>query len=250
MAEITKGSITSSFPTSVPSFVAQSEAKDPVAEAPPRAEGRDANKWSAEVQAMAGTLGLGGRGEVYNPVNTPVVDVAGLRYVYQGVQVTYAGVLALALTVTSVNYVYLDAIDNTAKKAAAWPTTPHVRLASVDTTPDPPVVTDLRSHDLGVVGDGPGWIKRTASAISYLALDSAYLIAITSTAAIRTVDLPTAVGRTGKAYIIKDESGVAGTNNITVEPNGAETIDGDANLVLLDYGGVRIYSNGTNWFTW
>ena len=54
----------------------------------------------------------------------------------------------------------------------------------------------------------------------------------------------------GLAIMIKDESGAAGTNNITVTP-ASGTIDGAANKVInTNYGILRVYSNGTNWFTW
>jgi hypothetical protein len=48
---------------------------------------------------------------------------------------------------------------------------------------------------------------------------------------------------------VKDISGNANTNNITVNPNAAETIDGSASLILdSDYGSVVLVSDGTNWF--
>lgn len=48
-------------------------------------------------------------------------------------------------------------------------------------------------------------------------------------------------------FTVKDESGNAGTNNITVATEGAETIDGAATSVIsTDYGHVTLYSNGTS----
>ncbi len=44
--------------------------------------------------------------------------------------------------------------------------------------------------------------------------------------------------------------GGAATNNITVTPQTG-TIDGAANVVInTNYGSVRTYSDGTNWFTY
>jgi hypothetical protein len=58
--------------------------------------------------------------------------------------------------------------------------------------------------------------------------------------------LPTAT--TGRYLIIKDESGAAVTNNITITP-ASGTIDGASNIVLsVSYGAYALYSNGTNWF--
>jgi hypothetical protein len=76
------------------------------------------------------------------------------------------------------------------------------------------------------------------------------IIGITDTSAARTVTLQTADVVGGRVYIIKDESGAAGTNNITVDTQGAETIDGQASIdITANYGCLRVYSNGTNWFT-
>ncbi|MCH8297178.1 MAG: hypothetical protein IH873_03855 [Chloroflexi bacterium] len=64
-----------------------------------------------------------------------------------------------------------------------------------------------------------------------------------------TVTLPTAQLRPGRIYTVKDESGAAATNNITVATEGAETIDGSATDVIdVDYESKSYYSDGTNWF--
>lgn len=101
------------------------------------------------------------------------------------------------------------------------------------------------------ISQGLNLFPRIATAISYTALVTDYIIGVTSTAAARTITLPTAAAAgKGRIFIIKDESGAAGTNNITIDGNGAETIDGAATKVIsTNYGVVRIYSNGTAWFT-
>lgn len=84
-----------------------------------------------------------------------------------------------------------------------------------------------------------------------LITDPAY-IAITSTAAARTITLPAASAvPAGKTFIVKDESGGAGTNNITVQRAGSDTIDGATTKVVnTNYGSVRLYSDGVSkWFT-
>ena len=74
---------------------------------------------------------------------------------------------------------------------------------------------------------------------------------MTSTAAARTINLPAAAtAGAGKVYIIKDESGAAGTNNITADANASETIDGATTKVInSNYGVLRLICDGTNWFT-
>lgn len=83
-------------------------------------------------------------------------------------------------------------------------------------------------------------------------LGSTQFVLYTGTGAPVTVNLPAAAsGNTGKTLIVKDAGGGAGTNNITIDANGAETIDGAATLVISsNYGVARLYCNGTAWFTW
>ena len=65
-----------------------------------------------------------------------------------------------------------------------------------------------------------------------------------------TITLPTAQLRAGRTYTVKDESGAAASNNITVATEGSETIDGSATDVIAeDYGSKTYYSDGSNWFT-
>ena len=75
------------------------------------------------------------------------------------------------------------------------------------------------------------------------------IIGVTDTAAARTITLSSFDNKEGNVIIVKDESGGAATNNITVDTEGAETIDGAASQVInANYGVLRLYSNGTNWF--
>ena len=54
----------------------------------------------------------------------------------------------------------------------------------------------------------------------------------------------------GQVMVVKDESGVASSaNSITLVPSGSQTIDGAPSLIVESpYGGVLLYTNGTNWF--
>lgn len=96
-------------------------------------------------------------------------------------------------------------------------------------------------------------VKITKTATSYVALRTDYYIGVTNTAAARTITLPNTGSSTlapfiGQVFIIKDESGAAATNNITVTPNGGN-IDGAASYVInTNYGRVEILYDGTNYF--
>ena len=73
------------------------------------------------------------------------------------------------------------------------------------------------------------------------------IVGIDTTSA-RSVILPSAA--TSMAFWLKDVTGTAGTNNITVTPDGADTIDGTASLVINENSSVRgLVSNGTSaWY--
>jgi len=71
----------------------------------------------------------------------------------------------------------------------------------------------------------------------------------TSNPIIVTLPLANAVGA-GRFYIIKDTSGTAATNIITVSPNGANTIDqsSTAPIIRNNFDGLCVVSDGTsNW---
>lgn len=69
-------------------------------------------------------------------------------------------------------------------------------------------------------------------------------------AGVVTITLPTAQAvLAGRPYVVKDESGNASGNNITVDTQGAELIDGAAtDIINVDFQAIGYYSNGTDWF--
>lgn len=96
-----------------------------------------------------------------------------------------------------------------------------------------------------------GFIVGRTGVISNFTAISEVIIGVTDTSAARTITLATSATEDGKLIIIKDESGAAGTNNITIQGEGGETIDGAATKTInTNYGVLRVFSNGTNWFTW
>ena len=91
--------------------------------------------------------------------------------------------------------------------------------------------------------------KRKASGAADMDSSNANILAVNNTAAPRTVTLLTADVIDGTPRWIKDESGGAFTNNITIVTEGSETIDGaTTKTISADFGDLTVYSNGTNWF--
>lgn len=86
---------------------------------------------------------------------------------------------------------------------------------------------------------------------AYTVTSSDFLVVYTALSAGRTVTLPTSIANSGRVIIIADEAGGAAADNITIDPEGAATIEGNATLAIAaDYGVARLYSDGTNWFEW
>lgn len=82
-------------------------------------------------------------------------------------------------------------------------------------------------------------------------LDANYkTVLIDSAAAARSVNLPaSAAVPIGTVYTVRRET--AGANNVTILPNGAETIDGFANYVLsAQWKWVILFNDGTAGFEW
>jgi hypothetical protein len=91
----------------------------------------------------------------------------------------------------------------------------------------------------------------TVNAATYDLLISDYLVHVTytATAAVTSLTLPTAQTLAGRFIIIKDAGGSAGTNNITIDTEGGENIDGSAtNVISTNYASRQLYSDGSNWF--
>lgn len=93
-------------------------------------------------------------------------------------------------------------------------------------------------------------VYRTSTAVSANTAGQT-IIGVTDNSSARTVTLDTDDVIDGNIIIIKDEAGTASSaNNITIATEGSETIDGaSTQTITTDYGVLRLYSNGTNWFT-
>ena len=117
----------------------------------------------------------------------------------------------------------------------------------------PDATERVKADNTGVTISGAITKTRIATAVSdnTASMGGAMIYAVTSTAAARTITISSADVVAGRIFIVKDESGAAGTNNITIDTAGSENIDGSATIVIsTNYGVVRMYSDGTDLFTY
>lgn len=119
-----------------------------------------------------------------------------------------------------------------------------------NTTPAGGTTQNVIIDSNGQLGTGGSGFDQnyTATPISYQVLVTDYIVGVTSTAAARTITMPNTGMTVGQSWTIKDESGAAVVNNITVSGNGAN-IDGAASYPInTNYGSITLYWNGTNFF--
>lgn len=126
-------------------------------------------------------------------------------------------------------------------------------------------VAEVTSTGTVYVGDGTAWQtiesfvsletnrtwRRASPATSNTTVSDQGIIqpGDTSSSAI-TITLASSMVEDGAEIIIKDEGGNAGTNAITIDTEGSENIDGSTSTSIgSNFGVVRLYSDGTNWFT-
>lgn len=80
---------------------------------------------------------------------------------------------------------------------------------------------------------------------AYTIGDHEFTVIANATGGAFTVTLPPAARRTGRLLVIKE---IGGTNDVTVDGNAAETIDGAATKLLsTQYQTLWIQSDGANW---
>lgn len=91
-------------------------------------------------------------------------------------------------------------------------------------------------------------VSKTFADTGYVATVSDYTILVDATAGNTTINLPAASTVSGYILVVKKID--LSANTVTLDANGAETIDGAATRVLsYQYSAITVQSNGTNWFT-
>ena len=124
-----------------------------------------------------------------------------------------------------------------------WMSVSSAELAQLSNAGDYGIGTTPNSR-LHVAGPIATAFATKTAAYTLTATDS--VIAADATAAPFTLALPTAVGIAGRQYTVKRVN--AGVNAVTVDANGAQTIDGALTYVLTaQHQVVRLVSDGVGW---
>lgn len=112
----------------------------------------------------------------------------------------------------------------------------------------PPVFSDLRNE----VTEGISLPHVTTSSDYTADAENDLIVGVDDTSSTRTVTLPSDVDE-GQVFVVVDESNSASTNGIDLATEGSENIDGSSSVtgaISSDSGQVRVYFDGSNWFTW
>ena len=87
----------------------------------------------------------------------------------------------------------------------------------------------------------------TTKTSAYTATSSDETILGNASAGAFSITLPTAVGATGKTYVVKKIDSSA--NAVTIATTLSQTIDGTTTKALsFQYDGVQVQTDGANWF--
>lgn len=105
---------------------------------------------------------------------------------------------------------------------------------------------DVINIGSGSIGGNPSPVTVTQVTTStYTALATDYFLCVDTATAPVTITLPTGV--LGTVYIIKDCSGDAATNPITINGTGGQLVDGSSATINTPYGSISLIFNGTEW---
>jgi hypothetical protein len=116
--------------------------------------------------------------------------------------------------------------------------------------PQQQIINDNDTINVGsgnqIIGGNPSPVTVTdVTTPTYTALSTDYMLCVdTSTNAV-TITLPT--GILGTVYMVKDCSGDADTNNITIVGTGGQLVDGSSATINSPYGSIQLIFNGTDW---
>lgn len=104
---------------------------------------------------------------------------------------------------------------------------------------------DIINIETGTTTGNPSPVTVTdVTTPTYTALATDYFLCVDTATSAVTITLP--IGILGTVYIIKDCSGNANTNSITINGTG-QTVDGSTATINAPYGSIQLIFNGNEW---
>jgi len=151
---------------------------------------------------------------------TKLTNIEALADVTDATNVASAGAVMESDATTAAMSFVVDEDTMSSNSATKVPTQQSVKAYVDAAAPTPTVVTKTTTYTIATSDD-----------------------IVICTSGTFTVTLPTAVSATGDMYRVKN----SGAGVITLDGNGAQTIDGAANHVLNQFDSLTVVSDGTNW---
>lgn len=136
--------------------------------------------------------------------------------------------------------------------AAIMPPIEQFAPSGIPGIPQQNIISDNDTYNIGsgtqiIGGDGnPSPVTVTdVTTPTYTALATDYFLCVDTATAPVTITLAT--GILGTVYVVKDCSGDAATNNITIQGTGGQLVDGSTATINSPYGSISLIFNGTEW---
>ena len=199
---------------------------------------------------QASNIGAGIAANVSSYLNTAVNTASVGQILLPKSAVDYTGTLAGMLWNNAMEFKFYDDVLVTVNRLLKL----NGNTALVNSNPLNVVTSTGTGGNLGTLKAEVAF-SRFPTAVSYTILLTdvgfGWVIGVTSTAAARTITLPLANSvPAGWQTTVKDESGGALTNNITIARSNTDTIDGATSVAIaLNYGSRTLYSDGVSkWF--
>ena len=107
-------------------------------------------------------------------------------------------------------------------------------------------VDNILNVNGGVINGNPSPVHvTTVTTTSYTALATDYFLNVDTSLHATSINLP--VGVLGTVYIIKDGTGNASVNPITINGSGGQVIDGSVATINAPFGSISLIFNGSQW---
>lgn len=219
-----------------------------------------ANAWSAvtvgsNLSFIGGTLSASAPGT--GTVTSITASSPAAGFTVSGGPITSSGTLTFAL---SNDLASLEALNSTGiipyrSAADTWATvtigapivfttgTLTVSAATTGAAGSMSSADKAKLDSLTLIGGYPA-MTVTSVSTTYTALATDELIRGDTSTAAFTITLPTAVGISGKEFVVKN----MGSKVLTIAFNGSETADGQTTVkITAKYSSLNFVSNGTNW---